>query len=91
MVERGLGTTVEGMNIDHITGERELQAVEEISLYEYASRPCAKKPKPMGSMCPVPSGGNFDVSWPLSASYCKAMILLHQPGCTICPDESISA
>jgi hypothetical protein len=55
--------------------------IQSISLYEFASGPI--KNKPVGSLCPVPSGGNVDVSWPLAPSYCKAMLMLHQPGMTM--------
>jgi hypothetical protein len=90
MVEQQAGTQVEMMQTNPLTGQRQRCAVEHISLYEYASGPGAKKPLPIGSVCPVPSGGNVEVSWPLCASYCKAMILLHEPGCTIRPEADIS-
>jgi hypothetical protein len=62
------------------TSAGESVAIERISLYEFASGPI--KNKPVGSLCPVPKGGNVDVSWPLAPSYCKAMLMLHQPGMT---------
>ena len=52
--------------------------VSSMSLYAWASGPF--KRQAIGSVCPVPSGANTEATWPVTAQYARAMMILHSPG-----------